>query len=261
VTLWYYGQVGAAQMLTSSLWDGSSLLGSSSFNAWQSLGWHSFTLSQTPSASALAQLRLALRTDGTAGWPTTTKLYAAYLAIDVPGTTAAPAAPASPEAAPAPDAPAAAAAPAETRPVTLPPGAAALGKVPAAVAPGVGITSPATIELPAQPRSVPVELSCAAGAAGSCTGHVRIELLGAAPAKRSQARAARCARGCRVIGEAKFDIAAGKRKPIKIAMRPTAVRLLPRGRSVRALLTVTSRDRTHAATTTTRVITLSRSLK
>ena len=253
VTAWVYAQVGTAQALTLSLWRGMTLLGSTSLTTGGTAGWRSYSLSPTPTAGQLAQLGLALRTDGTAGMPTTTKVYAAYAQIDVPDPPAAPDGRQDTT---------------ELAPVTPPTDgdtdgelSDALGSEPPAAkpAPAVVIAAAAAIALPAQSRTLPVDLSCPSDALGFCRGRVRIELLGAmGRARHRRARAARCARGCRVIGESPFTIAAGKSRPVRVHLGQMAMRLIPRGRSARVRISVTSRDRGHATTTSTRVVTLRR---
>jgi hypothetical protein len=259
VTAWIYAGVGSTQNLTPSLWTGSTLLGWTSYTAGPA-AWHSFTLSPTPSAAQLTQLTLVLRTDGNAGVPPT-KVYAAYLAVDTP---------AAPGGAPAaggavgvetPDAAATSDTPdAETgQPATAGLGRALTDDAPLAeLAPPIVIAAPPIIDLPVQAKALPVSLSCPADADGACRGTVQIQLLGAPPARRAHARAARCARGCRVIGESSFTIAAGRRKPVKVRLRPTALKLIPRGHSARVKITVTSRDRGHRASTTSQTVTVRR---
>jgi len=76
--------------------------------------------------------------------------------------------------------------------------------------------------------------------------------------RRGHARSARCARGCRVIGQSSFTIAAGGHKPVKVKVRRTAMTLIPRGHAARVRITVTSRDAKHRATTSTRTVTVRR---
>ena len=256
VTLWFYASVGLPQTLTASLYSGSDLLGFASYGYLfaPTPGWHHISLIPAPSAAQVSQLVLKLRTDWSAGAPPT-RVYAAYAQIDASdgplrGAAALPGSGDSPAPGAGDDGGGDTPGTADATPGGTP--------LPA-LAPPVVIVAPPTIELPAQPRAVPVELSCPPDAVRACRGLVRIELLGAAPVRRGHARAARCARGCRVIGQSSFTIAAGGHKPVKVKLRPTAMRLIPRGHAARVRITVTSRDaKGHRASTTSRTVTLQR---
>ena len=91
---------------------------------------------------------------------------------------------------------------------------------------------------------------------------MRIELVASAPAGkargRAKARSARCARGCRVIGDAPFTVAAGKRKPVRVRLKTAAYKLLPRGRTVKARVTISTRDQRGRPTSVTRAIAIHR---
>src|SRR3712207_7860887 len=49
-----------------------------------------------------------------------------------------------------------------------------------------------------------------------------------------------CARGCRVIGEARFDVAAGATKRVRVKVDKTARNIFARQTSVRVSMTVTT---------------------
>jgi hypothetical protein len=87
---------------------------------------------------------------------------------------------------------------------------------------------------------------------------VRIELAAAEAKRGAKARAARCARGCRVIGDSPFTIAAGKQRPVRVKLRPAAYKALPRGRTVRAQVTISSRDQRNRAVSVTRSVAIHR---
>jgi hypothetical protein len=243
-TAWVYSSVGILQLLTPSVWSGSDRLAQTTWLP-GAAAWRSIALK--PSAAQLSGLTLDLRTDGLIGLSNST-VYAAYMQVDA--TT--------------PDRVAAtgSAAPADAGDDAGDDGEDAAA--PQAAAPGAAtVVTPATVELPATAKAVPVEVGCPADAVAPCRGRVRIELLATAPAKkkargRAKARSARCARGCRVIGDAPFTVAAGKRKPVRVKLKTAAYKLLPRGRTVKARVTVSSRDQHGRLTSATRSIAIHR---
>jgi hypothetical protein len=252
VTTWVYFSVGAPQALTASLSAGDALLQFIPGPA----AWHSFKVSPVPSAAQLAHLVLSLRTDGIPIGPAM-KVYAAYVQIDV-ADAARPAGPAgaSPSAAqPGDDAGDDGGSSAGDDVADDPIGTS--GPVTSAT-----ISAPATVQLAAGAKAVPVQVACPADQGGPCRGRVRIELAPAATTRKVKSkakdRAARCARGCRVLGDSSFTIAAGKKAPVKVRLRPASFKLLPRGRTVKARVTVTSRDQSGKLSTVTRAIAIHR---
>jgi hypothetical protein len=218
-----------------------------------SAGWTSLSVSKTAISSPVPPT-LTVMGDKATG----STVEAAYLEVTTVDPAAAPeptgavALPAVPGAllpsGKAAKEPAPAAAGADPTPTT---GPAALVALPPAIE---------TIVADATARTVPVDLACPPDASGACRGRIVFAMVGLAKArfKKARARAARCARGCRVIGEGNFTIASGRRKPIKVKLRKSAFRLLPKGGSARVRVTITSRDRAHAPTRTSRIITLQR---
>jgi hypothetical protein len=237
VTAWVYASVGILQMLTPSVWSGADRLAQTSWLP-GSAAWRSIPLSPAPGVDRLSAMTLDLRTDGLIGI-TNTKVYAAYLQVDAVSADKV-AGPAATLTGPAAD-----------------DGEDAGEAAPAAASPTV--VGPATVELPASAKAVPIGVSCPAETAGGCRGRVVLELA-PAPAKTRgrKARAARCARGCRVIGESGFTVAAGKQKPVRVKLRRAAFKTLPRGATVKARVSVSSRDRRGRLTTATRNISIHR---
>jgi YVTN family beta-propeller protein len=100
-----------------------------------------------------------------------------------------------------------------------------------------------------------IAIGCPASARGGCTGMVTIAL--AEPrARRGRAIAARCARGCRSLGSAKYQARAGQTVNIRVHIASFARKLLVRRKSLRVSVTATSLTEGHT-TTIVRTITLS----
>ena len=246
-TAWVYASVGILQLLTPSVWSGGDRLAQSTWLP-GAAAWRSIPL--TPTAAQLSGLTLDLRSDGLIGITNST-VYAAYLQVDAT--------------APAAKGPAAAggtvtSAGEDTGEDT---GDDEATDDVLATAPGAPvIVTPVTVELPASAKAVPIAVSCPADATAPCRGRVRIELVAGKPAKtrgkKAKARSARCARGCRVIGDAPFTVAAGKRKPVRVKLKTAAYKLLPRGRTVKARVTINARDQHGRVTSVTRAISIHR---
>jgi hypothetical protein len=250
VTAWVYASIGVGQALTVSLSSGDTMVQFFPGPA----AWHSFKLSPVPTAAQLSHPVLSLRTDGFPIGPAT-KVYAAYVQVDLPDAAhpAGGAAPAtSGGAQPADDGESGG----DDGDATTDDGPAG----PSGPVTSATVSGPATIQMPASAKAVPVQVACPADQGGPCRGRVRIELAPAAATRKakSKARAARCARGCRVIGDSSFTIAAGKKAPVKVRLRPAAFKVLPRGRTIKARVTVTSRDQSGRLTTVTRAIAIHR---
>jgi streptogramin lyase len=107
----------------------------------------------------------------------------------------------------------------------------------------------------------PMTVSCPATAVSGCHGTI---VLRAAPTttpstsakkRKATARASRCARGCRPLGQAKFDAKAGKRRRVSIKLSAAGRGALAHTARVKARATVTTViDGT--STTVTRTVTL-----
>jgi hypothetical protein len=240
VTAWVYASVGILQLLTPSVWSGSDRLAQASWTP-GSAAWHSIALSPAPTADQLAAMTLELRTDGLIGI-TNTHVYAAYLQVDAASVdrTSGPAVTA-------------------TGPATGDTADPAGDDAPAGATAAPTILTAATVELTASATAVPVSVTCPAGTPGGCRGRVVIQLA-PAPAKThgTKARAARCGRGCRVIGDSPFTIAAGKQKPVRVTLRKAAYKMLPRGKTVKVRVTVSSRNGRNRVTSVTRTIAIHR---
>jgi streptogramin lyase len=104
----------------------------------------------------------------------------------------------------------------------------------------------------------PMTVKCPATAAEGCHGTI---VLRAAPTttsskkRRATARASRCARGCRPLGQAKFDAKAGKRRRVSVKLSAAGRGALARAARVKARATVTTVI-DGKSTTVTRTITL-----
>jgi streptogramin lyase len=84
----------------------------------------------------------------------------------------------------------------------------------------------------------PLTVSCPATAVDGCQG--TIVLRAAATKSTKKASASRCARGCRPLGEAKFDAKAGRRRHVSVKLSATGLGKLARSAKVKARATVTT---------------------
>jgi virginiamycin B lyase len=105
----------------------------------------------------------------------------------------------------------------------------------------------------------PMTVRCPAAAVGGCHGTI---VLRAAPTttrsstkRKAKARASRCARGCRPLGQAKFDAKAGKRRRVSVKLSAAGRGALARAARVKARATVTTVI-DGKPTTVTRTVTL-----
>jgi len=244
-----YAQVGSLSTLTITLWAGMQSIGSATVPAGSPAGWYSATASVPPSATAAGHLALTLRVDAASG-ATATRVYAALAELDTPAVAAAPApGPGDPADAPPADDVATAPVPA--------PAAPDAHSAPSAPAAQLDVSAP--LVLGAGALALPVALACPAAVAGGCRGTVVLRLAGSAPRgkpSRARARAARCARGCRVIGEGRFEVAAGKTKRVRVKIAKAARNLFAGGRTVRATAVVTTRDATGRTTVVTKPVSI-----
>jgi hypothetical protein len=231
-TAWVYAATGAAQSLTISLWAGNQVLAWRYFGPGQAAGWRSVPVSQAPTADQAGKLSLLLRSNSSSSYLPWGRTYASYVDLATDGNDTAPP---SVDSGPAPPLP-----PATPSGVTI-----ALSRVHVIVERGRAVA--------------PLTLGCPAGAVGRCRGTVTITLLADPPktTARKLARAARCGRGCRPIGKGKFDIAAGKRRKVKVRMALRRDALFAKhGRRRRAKVTATMTDGAGRRTVTSRVVTL-----
>jgi virginiamycin B lyase len=132
-----------------------------------------------------------------------------------------------------------------------------LGKLPKAP-PAATLVGAATVRVVA--GRAPMTVSCPATAIDGCRGTI---VLRAAPTmapssskkRKPTGRASRCARGCRPLGQAKFDAKAGKRRRVSVKLSAAGRSALARAVRVKARATVaTVID--GRSTTVTRTVTL-----
>jgi hypothetical protein len=224
-TAWVYAATGAAQSLTISLWGGNQLLAWRYFAPGQPAAWRSVPVPQAPTADQAGKLSVLLRSDSSSWTMPWGRTYASYVDLATDGA----------DPAPAPD------------PLPPPPS-------------GVTIALTRVHVIVERGRAVaPLTLGCPAGAVGRCAGTVTITLLPdpPKPGTRKLARATRCGRGCRPIGTGKFDIAAGKRRKVKVRMALRRDTLFAKhGRRRKARVTATMRDGSGRRTVTSGVVTL-----
>jgi hypothetical protein len=230
-TAWVYASTGAAQSLTISLWAGNQVVAWRYVGPGQAAGWRSVPVSHAPTVDQAGKLAVLLHSDSSSRSIPWGRTYASY--VDLATDGADPSAP-PPDSAPVP-------------PPPPPP-------------PGVTIALTRVHVIVERGRAVaPLTLACPAGSVGRCRGTVTIALLAdpPKPGTRKLARAARCGRGCRPIGKGKFDIAAGKRRKVKVRMALRRDDLFAKhGRRRRARVTATMTDGAGRRTVTSRVVTL-----
>jgi hypothetical protein len=110
-------------------------------------------------------------------------------------------------------------------------------------------TSPVTIT---RRGDAVIEVNCPASATGGCRGTVTLKL--AEPrARRARAVAARCARGCRPLGSAKYEARAGQNVRVRVHIASFGRRALASRKTLRVTVIATS---TSGGRTTTNVATI-----
>jgi hypothetical protein len=128
---------------------------------------------------------------------------------------------------------------------------------PPSQAPGAagGPSSPARVVISARTLTVTargdvlIPISCPADAPGGCHGTITIRLT-QPRARRAQAFAARCARGCRSLGSTSYQAGAGKTKRVRVHMASYGRKLLAQRKRLRVSVTVTNVSGSLTATTT-----------
>ena len=124
--------------------------------------------------------------------------------------------------------------------------------------PAAKIVGAATVRVVA--GRAPMTVSCPATAVGGCHGTIVLHAASATvPAstrkRKTIGRASRCARGCRPLGQAKFDAKAGKRRQVSVKLSAAGRGALARAARVKARATVTTVIDGRSMTTT-RTVTL-----
>jgi streptogramin lyase len=131
-----------------------------------------------------------------------------------------------------------------------------LGRTPK-TPPAATLVGAATVRVVA--GRAPMTVSCPATAVDGCHGTIVLRPAPATPAstrrRKATARASRCARGCRPLGQAKFDAKAGKRRRVSVKLSAAGRGALARAARVKARATVTTVI-DGKATTVTRTVTL-----
>jgi streptogramin lyase len=117
--------------------------------------------------------------------------------------------------------------------------------------PAATLVGPTTVRVTG--GRAPFTVSCPATAVGGC--HGTVVLRAATATKKTKATASRCARGCRPLGEAKFDAKAGKRRRVSVKLTATGRGTLAHAAKVKARATVTTVIN-GKSTTATRTVTL-----
>ena len=99
-----------------------------------------------------------------------------------------------------------------------------------------------------------ITVSCPRSALGGCRGTITLRLAEPRP-RRARAHAARCTRGCRSLGSAKYEAGAGRTIHVRVHMASFGRRLLAQHRALRVTVTATSISE-GGSTTISRTITL-----
>jgi hypothetical protein len=126
----------------------------------------------------------------------------------------------------------------------------------AAAPPVVQFVGSATVQV-TEAGAAALTVGCPASASNGCHGTIvlREALTKAKSKKKSGAVASRCARGCRPLGQAKFEVKAGKSRKMSINLVAGARKLLARTDSLKARISVTTVAGSKS-TTATRLVTL-----
>jgi virginiamycin B lyase len=106
----------------------------------------------------------------------------------------------------------------------------------------------------------PMTVSCPVSAVDGCHGTIVLRAVPKPPSssrkgRKATARASRCARGCRPLGQAKFDAKAGKRRRVSVKLSAAGRSALAHSVRVKARATVTTVI-DGRSTTVTRTVTL-----
>ena len=243
-----FAEVGPNATLTATLWRGLLPLRFFSVPAGAKADWY-VSDPIALSADQLQGLTLGLHVNALSG-PTTTKVKVATVEVDATDPSAPAAAPAGDDAG---NAPGDSGRGEDSAPASEDEGADGTPNAPAAVE----VDNARPLVLGARAADVPVDIGCLASA--GCRGRIVLQLTTPAGPKGKHARAARCARGCRILGQAGFRIASGKRKNVKVRVAKAARRLLPAGRTVRATAVVTTRDPAGRTSVVSRAVSIRRS--
>ena len=95
--------------------------------------------------------------------------------------------------------------------------------------------------------SAPIVVRCPVSATGGCAGTLTIRLV-QTPAKRTRSVAARCGRGCRPLGSAKYEARAGQRITVRVHIASYGRKQLVRRKKLRVTLTAVTSSGGQTAT-------------
>jgi hypothetical protein len=247
-TAWVYLKTGTFQSLNLKLARGFEPLANVTIPSGKPAGWYSVSTQQPLTSSDLTQLTIWLQSQGPAS-ASNTSVYASYIELDtnLPAPTG------------------------TSRPVDQPsqptsstttPSSSGSGSSPDTGAHAVSIATQ-TVTVSANQKAVPVDLSCAAGTPGGCKGILVLRVLSptatasASAVGHPYAIAARCARGCRVLGKQNFTIAAGHRQRVNVHLAHSASHLLHGRKRVTAQALVITHESAGGTQTTKTTLTLS----
>jgi streptogramin lyase len=106
--------------------------------------------------------------------------------------------------------------------------------------PAATLIGPATVRVVG--GRAPMTVRCPATAAGGCHGTIVLRTAPATSPRKTKAvgHASRCARGCRPLGQAKFDVKAGKRRRVSVKLSAAGRSATAHAAKVKARATVTT---------------------
>jgi hypothetical protein len=246
-TAWAYVSTTSFQSMTLTLWRwvwffGYQQIASTTIPAGSPAGWYSASTQANLDSFELHNLSIGLQPSGTGNG---SRAYAAHVGVETNDPPQTPSVPSTPTPTPTP---------------TVPPPPSPPTPRSAPLSP-ISLAAP-IVKLAPRDKDVPVVLSCAAGTLHGCSGQLVLSLL--APSTngkngsggKTRAVAARCARGCRVLGRSNFQIAAGGHKRVKVHLAHSASRLFHGRHSMNVKATTITRDSAGHTQTTDATLTL-----
>ena len=250
LTAWAYLNTTASQSMTLSLYTWSFMgwqqLASASVPAGSSAGWYSARTQGAVQSWAVNAMAVSFQPSGTGGG---SNAYAAYGEVDTndPPPASSSAATSTPTQSMA----------TSTTPQTQTANPDASNRLRSAVS-----VVAQTLKVALNATSISIMLSCAPDIPGGCQGTLTLRLLKSAPgapkAGAPRAVTSRCARGCRPLGHAHFQILAGRSKRVKVHLAHSARRLFGKNKRVSLQATTVIKDKAGHAEVSNTAVTLTR---
>ena len=246
VTAWAYLNTATFQPMTLSLstWSyfGWYQLASATVPAGSPAGWYSATTQGNVDPEVLNAMAVGFTPSGTGGG---SNVYAGYAEVDTNDPPPAPSSATSQSSTPAPAPTPAPTVTTDTKQLVSDVSLAAQ-----------------TVSVALSSKAIPITLSCAASVAGGCQGTLTLRLASPAPAagKSDAPRAvtSRCARGCRPLGKAHFQILAGRSQRVKVHLAHSARRVFGKHQRVTLQATTVTKDESGHTEVSNTAVTLTR---